>query len=227
MGWIKKRIKPLLTHPQVATGLCRIFMKLDNRIDRWTNELLVYAGGGVHPKHRLMAYAQFFIDRTGAQDRVLDIGCGRGMVAYAIAEKASAVTGIDFNQKNIDFADSTYRRPNLRFICGDALTHLTGETYDVIILSSVLEHIEDRPAFLRQIRGLAPRALIRVPLIDRDWLPLLKREWGIDFRLDDTHFTEYTVPEFQEELRAGGWTPKHLSIQFGEIWAVADSGSVQ
>jgi cytidyltransferase-like protein len=42
--------------------------------------------------------------------------------------------------------------------------------------------------------------LIRVPMIDRDWITVYKRELGIEYRLDNTHFIEYTFKEFQDVI---------------------------
>jgi len=222
MKWIKKLIKPVVTHPPIATFFCRLLLHVDNHIDRWTNELLMYTNQGVHPKHRLMSYSSFFLNHIDASDRVLDIGCGRGTVANTLAQKAIQVIGIDFNKKNIDYAQSHYSRSNLRFIQGDALVNLPSQRFDIIILSSVLEHIEDRTAFLKKLPMLGSRLLIRVPLITRDWLPLLKREWGIDYRLDDTHYVEYVEDEFKQEITQAGWCVTEWNIRFGEIWAVVD-----
>lgn len=226
MKWLKKVIKPVVTNPRVSKVLCRVLMRMDNRIDRWLNELLMYAAGGVHPKHRLMSFSQFFLDQVSPEDRVLDIGCGRGTVADLLATKSHAVVAIDNNQKNIDFAKSHYQRPNLRFVFGDALKDLPAERFDVLVLSSVLEHINDRHEFLQRLHPLGNRLLIRVPLITRDWLPMLKKEWGIDYRLDDTHFIEYTNEGFQEELSHAGWKIDSMDVRFGEIWCVAGSMSV-
>jgi hypothetical protein len=57
-------------------------------------------------------------------------------------------------------------------------------------------------------------------MFDRDWLPLYKKECGIDWRLDKTHFTEYTEASFREEMRNGGYSIESLKVKFGEIWAI-------
>lgn len=221
MKVIKKLLKPLLTHPQVATRLCRLFLGLDNKLDEFVNELLPYTESGVHPKHRLMNYHQFFLDNVSASDRVLDVGCGQGIVANDIAAKAKAVVGIDFNAKNIDIARRRYSRPNLSFVLGDALKDVPSGEFDVIVLSNVLEHIEQRVAFLRGLKKLAPKILIRVPMITRDWKVLYKKGIGLDYRMDKTHFIEYTEEEFVRELTAAGFQAVSTTIRFGELWVVA------
>ncbi len=61
--------------------------------------------------------------------------------------------------------------------------------------------------------------LIRVPMVNRDWLVLYKKERGIECRLDYGHFIEYTLESFENEISVVGLDIKEYSIQFGEIWA--------
>jgi 2-polyprenyl-3-methyl-5-hydroxy-6-metoxy-1,4-benzoquinol methylase len=126
----------------------------------------------VHVKHRLMRYHDFFVDRIGPGERVLDIGCGYGAVAYSVASKAGAiVTGIDLNAENIAKAKHRFPHPNLTFVKGDALKDLPQGMFDVVLLSNILEHLEHRVAFLTAVQGrVKPRRwLIRAPMINRDW----------------------------------------------------------
>jgi len=90
----------------------------------------------------------------------------------------------------------------------------------VIILSNVLEHLKNRIEFLSKIKKLAPKILIRVPMLNRDWITLYKKELGIEYRLDPSHYIEYTLESFEKELQKVGLSLKNYSIQFGEIWAV-------
>ena len=87
-------------------------------------------------------------------------------------------------------------------------------------MSNVLEHIDDRVEFLKKIRPLANKFLFRVPMIDREWVTLYKKELGLDYRLDTTHFTEYTWEQFKNEFEQAGYNIQSHSVQFGEIWAV-------
>ena len=132
------------------------------------------------------------------------------------------VFGIDLNKENINFARSHYRNANLKFMHGDALSALPNETFDVIILSNILEHIDKRVGFLKKIiKQLKPkRLIIRVPLFERDWRVPLKKELGIDYRLDSTHYIEYTQEEYLEELNQAGLEATNTEFRWGEIWSV-------
>lgn len=185
-----------------------------------SSKYAVKVEGGKHPKHRIMNYHKFFLDHIQSTDRVLDIGCGKGALAYDLAGKAAHVIGVDTNEKNQAAWQTRFARENLEYRVADATTFAPQEVFDVVVLSNVLEHIEHRVEFLKQIKHLAPKFLIRVPMFDRDWITLYKKELGLEYRLDTTHFTEYTLDGFTQELSDAGLTIQSHSIQFGEIWAV-------
>ena len=177
---------------------------------------------GIHPKHRLMNFHKFFIDNISRKDLVLDIGCGKGELAYDISKKAKKVTAIDINKKNIRKAKKNFSQDNMVYLVGDATKYRFNEKFSIIILSNVLEHIKDRYRFLMKIKRLAPKILIRVPMFDRDWTVPYKKELGLKWKSDETHFTEYTLRSFQEEMYKTGLKIKKYSVQFGEIWAVTE-----
>jgi len=56
-------------------------------------------------------------------------------------------------------------------------------------------------------------------LFERDWRVPLKKELGVEWRLDTTHETEYTLESFKEEIANAGLSITHLEVQWGEIWA--------
>ncbi len=181
-------------------------------------------GDGVHTKHRHIRYHDFFVERIQQGDKVLDLGCGRGELAADIAERAGGdVLAIDMNAESIAVARSRYDQPGLEFAVGEAFSDLPRRAFDVVVLSNVLEHLPGRPAFLRRIiETIRPgRILIRVPLFERDWRVPLKKELGVEWRLDPTHETEYTVESFSSELAEAGLTVKDQRICWGEIWAEA------
>lgn len=198
----------------------RLALLLHNFSYKLASKLAIQAEDGLHPKHRLMNYHQFFLDHISSTDRVLDIGCGNGALAYDLAGKAAHVVGIDLNEKNQAAWMGRFARANLEYRVADATTFSPEERFDVVVLSNVLEHIEYRVDFLKRIAPLAPTLLIRVPMLDRDWITSYKKELGLEYRLDITHFTEYTLENFTEELHDAGLVIQSQSIQFGEIWAV-------
>jgi SAM-dependent methyltransferase len=202
--------------------------RLDNRLYESQSRLAKELGGGEHPKHRLTRYHDFFVERISPGERVLDVGCGQGQLAAALAKRAGAkVTGIDLSPENIELAKQRHAHPNLVFTAGDALLALPGGPFDSVVLSNVLEHLPDRSEFLRRLVAAtgAQRLLIRVPLFEREWRIALKRELGIEWRTDPTHETEHRYEEFMQEIKAAGLELLEEKIRWGEIWAVARAAS--
>ena len=197
----------------------KVLLKLHNFLYLKISTTSLKLNNGLHPKHRIMKYHQYFIDNIEENSKILDIGCGIGALANSIAKKAEIVLACDINRNSIEMAKSTFKNDNVKFIYADATSYEFNENFDYIILSNVLEHIKDRIIFLKKIKHLAKYMLIRIPMIDRSWLPLYKKELGVEYRLDSSHYIEYTFATFQKEIENAGLQISSFSIQFGEIWA--------
>lgn len=200
----------------------RLLLKLNNQIYALTGRLACDYGDGLHPKHRLMKYHDFFVNRLAPGETVIDIGCGNGALSYDMAEHGGAmVTGIELNKASLVEAKEKYTHECLRYVHGDVLKDLPDESFDVAVMSNVLEHLPNRVEFLHAAqKRLSPKCwLIRVPLYERDWRVPLMEELGIDYRLDSTHCTEYTQESFAEEMKQAGFEIVYREIRWGEIWS--------
>lgn len=205
----------------------RFLLMLDNKLYGLEGQASVRYGNGLHTKHRHIKYHDFFVQRIESGSRVLDVGCGNGALAYDIATQVAGVSvyGIDIVPTNVECARRVYAAENIEYVCGDALVELPEQTFEVIVLSNVLEHIEKRVDFLRGLqRKYQPnKFLIRVPMFERDWRIPLQAELGMDYRLDATHFIEYRQEEFRQELTQAGLRIMYAQINWGEIWAEASA----
>lgn len=196
------------------------FIKLDNFSYKIISRLVIFENKGIHPKHDIMNYHKFFTDNIGENDEILDIGCGKGENSFDIAHKARKVLGIDIIEDNIKTAKEKYKKENLEFLLGDATKYNFAKKFDKIVLSNVLEHIASRVEFLQSLHNISEVILLRVPMLDRDWLAVYKKNKGFEYRLDSTHFIEYTLDELKKELKESDWRIENYSIQFGEFWGV-------
>ena len=197
----------------------KILLKLYNYLYRRINFLARKINDGVHPKHRILGYHEYFLRLITEGSKVLDIGCGHGELDYELANKANLVVGIDIDPNSIRMAQTKFQKHNIEYIIGDATKYQFQENFDYVILSNVLEHIKDRIGFLINIKNLASTILIRVPMINRSWLVLYEKELNIEYRLDTSHYTEYTLESFKEELNQAGLKLISHEIRFGEILA--------
>ena len=180
-------------------------------------------GGGVHIKHELMdGIHSFFCERIPPGSRVLDIGCGIGAVAYSIVSHADVhVIGIDKDKKNLTFARERFKHPNLEFISGDATKDVPPGRVEVVVLSSVLEHIPSRIELLKTLidRFRPSLFLIRVPTFERHYFAALKRKLGLFAYTDPSHLLEYSSESFAAEMEQAGLRIRYMEIRWGDIWA--------
>jgi len=197
--------------------------EIENKLYELQGQTSVRYGNGIHSKHRHLKYHDFFINNIPANSRILDVGCGNGSLAKSIATRTdkTKIYAIDIIEQNIKKAKEINSAENIFYVCGDALSDLPDEKFDIIVLSNVLEHIELRIEFLKKLteKYNPQKFLIRVPLFERDWRVPLKREIGIDYRLDSTHFIEYIQEEFFNEIETANLKINHYQIRWGEIWA--------
>ena len=220
MRYCKDLTKKIINSPKILKFLFGFFSYVHGKCYMALSVIAILQNKGVHPKHRILNYHKFFLDHVESSDTVLDIGCSHGNNAFDVAQKAKEVVGIDIEKKYIEVARKKFSKSNITYIIGDATTYKFDKKFDKVILASVLEHIDNRVDLLKKLHSLTDIVLFRVPLITREWLPVYKKEQGIDYRLDKTHFTEYTLEQAKEELDQSGWKFREYSIQFGEIWGV-------
>ena len=150
--------------------------------------------------------------------RVLDFGSGHGEFFFRFVEQDYPTTAVELDES----VHSIY--PDGQVFADLAMAE---GPFELVYSVNVLEHIEHRAEFLgRLVRQITwknkedRRLLIRVPMIDREWITIYKKELGIEYRLDSTHFTEYTFEQFEDELNKGGVEVLSHHIRFGEIYAV-------
>ncbi|MCB9845774.1 MAG: glycosyltransferase [Phycisphaeraceae bacterium] len=203
-------------------------MALDSALYQRQGRAAIECEGGLHPKHRLMRYHDFFVDRVSRGDRVIDLGCGVGALSVSLAMRSGArVVGMDMSESVLEQArrcvDQSGVSHAVRLVKGDITRDRAEGEFDVIVLSNVLEHLRDRPLLLRTyIEWYRPRRLlIRVPSFDRDWRVPFKKELGVEWRLDDTHETEYTRSALEADLREGRLQVHELIAIWGEYWVDA------
>ena len=201
-----------------APALRRLF-DLEDRLAMDVAVAAMRYGGGLHPRHRLTGDADFFASRVHPGERVVDLGCGLGSIAHAVAAAGAHVLALDEDALTLDLARSRFAHPRLEFRRADARRDPLEGPCDVVILSHVLEHLEHRRAFLHRLRAhLAPtRALIALPLFERAWTVPLRRELAVRWMSDDTHRAERTREEWLRELEDAGLQVVHHEVAWGEL----------
>jgi 2-polyprenyl-6-hydroxyphenyl methylase/3-demethylubiquinone-9 3-methyltransferase len=79
--------------------------------------------------------------------KVLDIGCGGGILAESMARKGATVTGIDLSEKALKVADLHSLESGIQvryeLIAAEALAEREAGQYDVVTCMEMLEHVPD------------------------------------------------------------------------------------
>jgi len=117
--------------------------------------------------------------------RVLDIGCGGGLLAEPMARLGASVTGIDVTAPAIAAASAHAAAMHLAIdyhtITAEDLA-ATDAQFDVIYASEVIEHVANRPAFIAAIaRMLKPDGVVVITTINRSLRALLLAKIALEY----------------------------------------------
>ena len=129
--------------------------------------------------------------------KILDIGCGGGLLSEPMSRLGAKVTGIDASEKNIKIANAHLKKSKLKinYICASPESlKTTKEQFDVILNMEIIEHVEDVELFIKKSSELLKKnglmfvatlnktlksyifAIVGAEYILR-WLPIGTHEW--------------------------------------------------
>ena len=128
--------------------------------------------------------------------KILDIGCGGGLLSEPMSRLGANVTGIDASDKNIKVAKLHSKKNNLKinYVCSSPEKFKIKNKFDVILNMEIVEHVEDINFFLKSCSNLLKRngimfvatlnktlksyvfAIIGAEYVLR-WLPIGTHEW--------------------------------------------------
>ena len=128
--------------------------------------------------------------------KILDIGCGGGLLSEPMSRLGAEVVGIDASEKNIQVAKLHAKKSglNIKYHCTSPENFITNTKFDVILNMEIVEHVVDIDFFLKSCAKLLKKggimfvatlnktlksyvfAIVGAEYIMR-WLPIGTHEW--------------------------------------------------
>jgi 2-polyprenyl-6-hydroxyphenyl methylase/3-demethylubiquinone-9 3-methyltransferase len=175
--------------------------------------------------------------------RILDIGCGGGLLSEPMARLGATVVGADAAERNIPVAQIHAEQSGLeidyRFTTAEAMAE-AGEQFDIVLNMEVVEHVADPLAFLTACQELLkPNGMMICSTLNRNpksylfaiigaehimrWLPKGTHEWDKFITPDElfeliknANLTPVDRQGFVFNFLMRSWSvsPKDLSVNY-------------
>ena len=148
-------------------------------------------------KENIIKTFQLELNKTPLKNiKILDVGCGGGLLSEPMCRLGADVTGIDASDKNINVAKIHSKKNNLKidYICSSPEKLDIKNKFDVILNMEIVEHVEDVSFFLKSCSNLLKKdGIMFVATLNRTlksylfaivgaeyllrWLPIGTHEW--------------------------------------------------
>jgi 2-polyprenyl-6-hydroxyphenyl methylase / 3-demethylubiquinone-9 3-methyltransferase len=144
------------------------------------------------PLHVLNPVRLNYIEsRTDAQQglrgrKILDVGCGGGLLSEAMAGRGAHVTGLDLGRETLQVAElhAASSGLSIRYLCESAEAHAQHSpgAYDVVTCMEMLEHVPDPDGVLQALRSLVkPGGDVFVSTLNRNLKAFLLAIVGAEY----------------------------------------------
>ncbi|MDO6590420.1 bifunctional 3-demethylubiquinol 3-O-methyltransferase/2-polyprenyl-6-hydroxyphenol methylase [Loktanella sp. D2R18] len=168
--------------------------------------------------------------------RILDIGCGGGLLCEPMARLGATIVGADAAERNISVAKVHAAQSGLdidyRFVTAEALA-ADGEQFDVVLNMEVIEHVADPLGFLTACQQLLKPGGIQIcSTINRNpksfGMAIIGAEWIMRWLPKGTHeWAKFITPdELYKLIENAGLTPvdrKGFVFNFAQFtWSISD-----
>lgn len=137
----------------------------------------------------ILKLVEMFSEEDLAGKRVLDHGCGDGVLSYLLAKKKAHVVGMDVSRLAVQFAQSKTKQLGIHYQIANAIRlPYRSRTFDCVVSSQVIEHIASPIDLLHEIYRV----------LKKDGFAIVSTRIKLsDAPIDPTHVNEWFKSEFQ------------------------------
>lgn len=182
---------------------------MDSSFQKYSREHVHFYDEEVSP---ILEYGLAITLKSCRKPSVVDLGCGDGRIIFALYKKGflrnvGEIVGVDISEARIERLKSSL--PFVRGIVSDALNvkELPSHSFDFVICSQLIEHVEDDDALVLEIGRLLRNGGMAY------LSSVVKKRYGVyfyfkdgSFRLDPTHVREYrSTDEFVGLIASKGF----------------------
>ena len=159
---------------------------------------------------------------NGAKERplfglkILDIGCGGGLISEPLSRLGADLTGIDASFKNIEIAKIHAKKSGLKikYLQTSPEQKKIKEKFDVILNLEVVEHVENLDLFLKSASDLLNEGgIMFVATINRTFESYIKAIVGAEYLL---RWLPIGTHDWQKFLKPEEIKGKLIKLNFGE-----------
>jgi len=144
---------------------------------------------------------------------IVDVGCSTGDLIgrFPVQDDTVSRWGVDVSRKNIEFARRAY--PECNFFAGefsDFVAAKGGVRIDAVILSDVLEHVEDDRELLAEAGSVSEVVLVNIPM-EKCWVNA-RRRYGPNDR--SGHLRAYGLDSVHSLIDDAGLTIRSSLVRY-------------
>ncbi len=192
--------------------------KFESIADKWWD-----LSGEFKPLHEINPLRLDYINQRAPLKgkRVLDVGCGGGILAEGLAHLGAEVTGIDLAGANLQVAEAHARESGLtiqyRQIAVEALAEAEPASFDVVTCLEMLEHVPDPGSVVAACSRLVkPGGHVFFSTINRNPKSYLLAIIGAEYVLNLVPRGTHDYLRFIRPSELGAWA-RHADLEVENV----------